>query len=218
MSPTGAGSGSAANVQPGDITVTASGDGLTLSTRASTLLSNQMTFSGTATGQAAGQTVEIERLGHETNWQWAPTVQATVAGDGSFSAVWPTNHIGRFSFRAHIVQASGALPASTLPAVTATVYRSSIATQYGPGFYGQRTACGHKLRPSTVGVANRTLKCGTLVGIYYDGRTLVVPVIDRGPYANHADWDLTEATGTALGISGTATIGAVSLPSQPGHS
>jgi rare lipoprotein A (peptidoglycan hydrolase) len=39
-----------------------------------------------------------------------------------------------------------------------------------------------------------------------------VPVIDRGPYANGADWDLTEATGRALGISGTAEIGAVSLP------
>jgi hypothetical protein len=40
-------------------------------------------------------------------------------------------------------------------------------------------------------------------------------VIDRGPYANHADWDLTTATATALGIDGTATIGAVSLPQQP---
>jgi len=218
ISPPPGGAGPATNTQAGDVAVTASGDGLTLVTRASALLRSQMTFSGTAGAQAAGQTVEIDRLGHQTNWQWAPTVQATVAGDGSFSAVWPTDHIGRFSIRARIVQAPGAYAASTLPTVTATVYRSSIATQYGPGFYGQRTACGRKLRPSTVGVANRTLKCGTLVGIYYHGRTLVVPVIDRGPYANHADWDLTEATGTALGISGTATIGAVSLPLQPGTS
>jgi len=42
-----------------------------------------------------------------------------------------------------------------------------------------------------------------------------VPVIDRGPYANRADWDLTEATGKALGIDGTAEIGAVSLPPHP---
>jgi hypothetical protein len=42
-----------------------------------------------------------------------------------------------------------------------------------------------------------------------------VPVIDRGPYANGADWDLTEATDKALGIPGTATIGAVSLPAPP---
>jgi rare lipoprotein A (peptidoglycan hydrolase) len=41
---------------------------------------------------------------------------------------------------------------------------------------------------------------------------MVVPVIDRGPYANGADWDLTEVTASKLGIDGTATIGAVSLP------
>ena len=44
---------------------------------------------------------------------------------------------------------------------------------------------------------------------------MIVPVIDRGPYANHADWDLTEATGRAMGINGTARIGAVSLPRSP---
>jgi hypothetical protein len=40
-------------------------------------------------------------------------------------------------------------------------------------------------------------------------------VIDRGPYANGADFDLTMATGRALGISGTSQIGAVSLPQAP---
>jgi rare lipoprotein A (peptidoglycan hydrolase) len=45
---------------------------------------------------------------------------------------------------------------------------------------------------------------------------MVVPVIDRGPYANHADWDLTAAAAKALGTysAGVATIGAVSLPSK----
>jgi rare lipoprotein A (peptidoglycan hydrolase) len=40
---------------------------------------------------------------------------------------------------------------------------------------------------------------------------IVVPVIDRGPYANGASWDLTMATGEALGMYTTATIGAVPL-------
>ena len=53
------------------------------------------------------------------------------------------------------------------------------------------------------------------MAILYRGRTMVVPVIDRGPYANGADWDLTMATGHALGIDGTAQIGAVSLPTPP---
>ncbi len=201
-------------VQPGDISVQASGNGITVTTRSSALLRKQMRFSGSVASSAAGRIVEIERRGRQTGGRWAPTTHGTVARDGSFSAVWPVNHIGRFSIRA-VVQSSvaavtRAAPAS--PTLTVTVYRPAIATQYGPGFYGSRTACGQILHKNTIGVANRTLKCGTPVSILWHGRTIVVPVIDRGPYANHADWDLTEATGRALGISGTATIGAVSVP------
>ena len=217
LSPTGGmGSPSGTSVAPGNVPVTATGNGVTLTTNASALLRSGLSFSGTAPASASRQTVEIERLGHQTNWQWAPTASATIGSDGSFSAVWTTDHIGRFLIRAVIGSASSANTASAdAPTVTSTIYRQSIATQYGPGFYGQKTACGHQLTQTSIGVANRTLKCGSDVAILYRGRTMVVPVIDRGPYANHADWDLTEATARALGISGTATIGAVSLPPQP---
>ncbi len=94
----------------------------------------------------------------------------------------------------------------------ATVFRYAVATWYGPGFFGSTTACGEVLHQNTQGVANRTLPCGTRVDIYYHGRTITVPVIDRGPYANGADWDLTEATASAIGMTGTDTIAAVSLP------
>ncbi len=219
MSPSG-GSAAGANgttptTQPGDVLVSASAGGITLTTNASAVLRNGLSFTGTAPASEAGDTIEIERLGHETNWQWTPTVTATVANDGSFSAIWSTNHIGRFSIRAVLSQPNSASAASVAPMLTTTVYRPSVATQYGPGLYGRRTACGERLGRNTIGVANRTLKCGTKVAIYYDGQTMVVPVIDRGPYANGADWDLTEATGRALGIAGTATIDAVSLPVAP---
>ena len=107
---------------------------------------------------------------------------------------------------------SAARPAPSLPRARRG---ASIATWFGPGFYGQRTACGQVLTPAVIGVANRTLRCGTLVNFSYRGRRLIVPVIDRGPYANGADFDLTMATGRALGIGGTARIGAVSVPHQP---
>jgi rare lipoprotein A len=204
---------SSSNAQPGNITVSATANGVTLAARASALLRHQLTFRGTAPRADAGKTIEIERLGHETGWAWASTVTATVSHSGAFSAVWDTNHIGEFSIRA--VLKSAASTAGAEPQVTITVYRPSLATMYGPGFWGSRTACGEKLERNMLGVANRTLPCGTKVGIYYGGRTLIVPVIDRGPYANGADWDLTEATDKALGIPGTATIGAVSLPKPP---
>jgi peptidoglycan lytic transglycosylase len=198
-------------VQPGDVTVTASGNGITIATQASALLRNQLRFTGSVPSRDAGRTVVIERLGHETHWAWEPTIQAIVGHDGSFTSVWHTNHIGEFDIRAVISGGARAASASS-PTVMVTVFRPSIATQYGPGFWGSQTACGEILHRNTLGVANRTLPCGTRVAVYYGGRTIVVPVIDRGPYANNADWDLTEATAKALRIGGTATIGAVSLP------
>ena len=204
--------GSAPSVQSGNLTVSTSGDGITLQTNASGILGRGLTFSGTAPTQLAGQTIQIQRSGHQTNWSWADTVTATVASDGTFSAVWQTNHIGQFAMRAVATSASQAQSASMTPSLTTTVYRPSKATEYGPGFYGKKTACGQRLHQGTIGLANRTLRCGESVAIYYQGRTLVVPVIDRGPYANGADWDLTVATGKALGIKGTAQIAAVSLP------
>ena len=206
---------SAPATQPGNVTVTASGNGMTLATRTSGFLRNQLRFTGSAPAADAGATVEIERLGHQTGWTWAPTAHARVRSDGSFTVVWRANHIGRFSIRAVISSGQAARAATASPALTLTVYRAAVATQYGAGFWGSTTACGEVLHRSTLGVANRTLRCGTLVAIYYEGRTLVVPVIDRGPYANGADWDLTVITSRLLGMPGNETIGAVSLPLRP---
>lgn len=211
----------------GNVTVSAQGNGIAFAARASTMLRRRLSFTGTAPAGLSGDEVEIERSGHETHWRWTATVSATIAADGSFSATWRTNHIGRFAIRAVVSGANGPIaapaasgndnpaltPAATAsPPLTVIVYRRSRATEFGPGFWGQRTACGQRLRRWTIGVANRTLPCGTDVAIYYRGRTMVVPVIDRGPYANGADWDLTMATGRALGIDGTVELGAVSLP------
>lgn len=203
-----------ATAQPGNVTVSATASGMTIATRASALLRTELQFFGSAPQSDAGDPVVIERFGPRTGWSWEPTAQAAVRPDGTFSAVWETDHIGRFVIRALIGRSGGEAAAASVdwPTVTVTVYRPSIATLYGPGFWGQRTACGLVLHRSTIGVANRTLPCGTPVAIYFRGRTMVVPVIDRGPYANGADWDLTMATGRALGVDTTATIGAVSLP------
>ncbi|MBV9465953.1 MAG: hypothetical protein JO169_07550 [Solirubrobacterales bacterium] len=210
-----AGSGSTGGpgdlVAPGNLTVTASGNGITVTTRTTALLHGLLRFTGSV-ASAPGATVEIERLGRETGSAWSPTAHATIAQNGTFSVSWRVNHIGRFAIRALLVQGAGSRTGAASPNLTVTLYRPSIATTFGPGFYGQRTACGQTLRRNTIGLANRTLKCGTPVGIYYQGRTLVVPVIDRGPYANGADWDLTVATAHLLAIDGTVDLGAVSLP------
>jgi rare lipoprotein A (peptidoglycan hydrolase) len=84
--------------------------------------------------------------------------------------------------------------------------KAQVATWFGPGFYGLKTACGQTMSPVIVGVASRTLPCGTLVLVDYKGHNLTVPVIDRGPYANGVTWDLTWGAASALTISETVRI------------
>jgi rare lipoprotein A (peptidoglycan hydrolase) len=99
--------------------------------------------------------------------------------------------------------AAGGTPAAT-PAKPSA--KAQIATWFGPGFYGQKTACGQTMSPVIVGVASRTLPCGTLVLVNYKGHRLTVPVIDRGPYSNGATWDLTWGAASALTIAETVRV------------
>jgi hypothetical protein len=77
---------------------------------------------------------------------------------------------------------------------------------YGPGFYGNGTACGQTLTKSLLGVANRTLPCGTKVTFKYGSRVVTVRVVDRGPYVSGRNWDLTYAACTALAHCFTGPI------------
>lgn len=82
-------------------------------------------------------------------------------------------------------------------------WRYAGATWYGPGLYGRHTACGQTLRRTTLGVAHRSLPCGTAVKFFFHGRQIVTTVIDRGPYSKGNSWDLTSAAAEALGFSAT---------------
>ena len=107
-----------------------------------------------------------------------------------------------------IAATGGAIaPGTTVAGKPATpVTKAQVATWFGPGFYGQKTACGQTMSPLIVGVASRTLPCGTLVLVNYKGHRLTVPVIDRGPYANGATWDLTSGAASALTITETVHV------------
>ncbi len=72
--------------------------------------------------------------------------------------------------------------------------------------YGHAVACGGILRPPELGVANKTLPCGTEVTFVYGNRAIRVPVIDRGPYVPGRMWDLSGATAEALGFPGLGPI------------
>jgi hypothetical protein len=82
----------------------------------------------------------------------------------------------------------------------------AVASWYGPGFYGNRTACGLTYTESSWGVAHRSLPCGTPVQFRHNGRVVTAPVIDRGPYVSGRTWDLSAAVCRALGHCYTAGI------------
>ena len=85
-------------------------------------------------------------------------------------------------------------------------YRVTYASWYGPGFYGQRTGCGGTLAAGQVGVAHKTLPCGSRVTFRHRGRVVRVPVIDRGPYVGGREFDLTAATAAKLRFSGHGAL------------
>jgi len=116
-----------------------------------------------------------------------------------------------FALGAAPAQASpgGASPVASTTAgqdLVFSPFRSAGASWYGPGLYGNKTACGQTLRATTIGVAHRNLPCGTMVKFVYEGHALVAPVIDRGPFVKGRAWDLTAAASEALEFEGVGMV------------
>jgi rare lipoprotein A len=154
---------------------------------------------------AAGQVVNIQS--QVATGGWVSVATATADSGGNFSTTWYPPTSGQYQLRAALngAQAADSTTASTSHSVR--VYKRARASWYGPGFYGKRTACGKRLNRATTGVAHRSLACGTEVAIRYAGRSIVVPVIDRGPFTKGVSWDLTSATAKKLGMKVTSRIG-----------
>jgi peptidoglycan lytic transglycosylase len=147
---------------------------------------------GTAT---PGQTValQIRRRGH---WR---TVDRDRATDG------------RFRLRARVNRTMTAPVRVSADGVTRrlgrlNVYRYANASWYGPGLYGNRTGCGGRLAPGRLGVAHKSLPCGSRITLRHRGRSVRVRVIDRGPYVGGREYDLTEATARKLRFRGHGAI------------
>jgi hypothetical protein len=96
---------------------------------------------------------------------------------------------------------AGLLPWTMEPKTGTRVSVASVFRDYGLGL-----ACGGLLGRNELGVAHKTAPCGTLITFTYAGRSLTVPVIDRGPYIAGREWDLTGATADALGFPGLGQI------------
>ncbi len=85
-----------------------------------------------------------------------------------------------------------------------------VASWYGPGFHGRRTASGEPFDMDKLTAAHRVLPLGTFVRVRRaDGRAeAVVRVNDRGPFARDRIIDLSRAAALQLGMleAGTAEV------------
>ncbi|HEY6731345.1 MAG TPA: septal ring lytic transglycosylase RlpA family protein [Solirubrobacterales bacterium] len=129
----------------------------------------------------------------------------TTKANGTFALHWIPKQTGSYSVRAYRLHDRRSRASRSVPRKL-TTYRFAEASYYGPGLYGNGVACGGTLLPATMGVAHKTLPCGTRVKLRYHGRAVTVPVIDRGPYIPGRDYDLTEAVKVKLGFPGVGTV------------
>lgn len=136
---------------------------------------------------------------------WRTVKRVRTRRGGRFRASWRPPGAGRYRLRVRFA-GDGAAAANADRLARVHVYRAGHASWYGPGFYGNRTACGQVLGAGTLGVAHKWLPCGTKVTFRYGGRSVTVPVIDRGPYVAGREWDLTGATKARLGFPSTGTV------------
>jgi hypothetical protein len=132
--------------------------------------------------------------------------ETTRAGrDGKFSVSWNARSTGTFPVRVS-ARSNRAAKGSSDSAGRVTVYRPAAASWYGPGLYGNTMACGGTLTPATLGVAHKSMPCGTKLTLRYGGRSVDVRVVDRGPFAGNREFDLTSATKQRLGFPDVGTV------------
>jgi hypothetical protein len=145
---------------------------------------------------ASGRVVSLQlRL----RGRWVNRDTTRTDGAGRYRLAYRPAGTGAFTTR--VAMGSTAAGAGRLD-----VFRRARATWYGPGLYGNHLACGGRLTTSTIGVAHKTLPCGTKITLRYKGRELRVKVIDRGPFSRSLDYDLTSATKRKLGYPDVGTV------------
>jgi len=89
---------------------------------------------------------------------------------------------------------------------------SGIASWYGPGFHGNRSASGEVFNQNAMTAAHRYLPFGTEVRVtnLNTGRSVVVRINDRGPFSRGRVIDLSAGAARAIGMIGSG-VAPVSL-------
>lgn len=85
---------------------------------------------------------------------------------------------------------------------------TGIASWYGPGFHGRRTASGERYNQYGISCAHKTLRLGSIVRVtdLRTGRSIRCRINDRGPYVRGRIIDLSRGAARALGMRGLSKV------------
>jgi hypothetical protein len=159
----------------------------------------QASLTGTLSPGLPGRTITLQAMGSRG---WHGVAHTHTGAKGAFHLRYVPRDTGSERVRLRFGGDAGDLPAHRRLG-RLNVYRLAEASWYGGG---GSLACGGSLTSGTLGVANKTLPCGTLVTLRYGAHSIRVPVVDRGPYVAGREFDLTEATKQALGFGDTGEV------------
>lgn len=81
-----------------------------------------------------------------------------------------------------------------------------VASWYGPGFHGRKTASGERFNQWAMTAAHKTLKFGTLVRVTHKGKSVIVRINDRGPFTRGRTIDLSKGAARAIGCKGVCVV------------
>jgi rare lipoprotein A len=143
----------------------------------------------------AGRTVQLDG---RDGGGWHKLATARTTASGGFDLRYTPGGPGAQHLRVRFLGDATNAPSSH--SARLTVYQPAGASWYDDG---GATACGFH---ATMGVANKTLPCGTHVTFHYGGHTVTAVVDDRGPFVAGRDWDLNQNTAAALGFGGVDTV------------
>jgi len=148
---------------------------------------------------ASGRLVVLQRRAHR---RWLTIDRTRTRAHGRFTLRYRTRDALSAALRVRVAGGHG-VTGRTRSVGRLEAFRPALASWYGEG---QALACGGHMTPGMMGVANKSLPCGTKVTIRYRGRQVRVAVVDRGPYSGAREFDLGPGVRSALHFDGVGTV------------
>ena len=164
--------------------------------RLNVLAGRRASVRGRVLSGAGGRTALLQR---RSGQGWSTIARTTTRAGGGFAFAFRPQQSGSARLRVLV-------DAAQREVGRLNVYRHAAVSWYGPGLYGNKLSCGGRLTPGTLGVAHKTLPCGTRVTLRRGDRVIRVRVVDRGPYVGGREFDLTSATRAKLHFGGVGSL------------